>query len=93
MRDYELMVVINPELDDEGMSTIMDKLKGLITERGGSITDVEQWGRRRLAYPIKRFLEGNYVLTHFKMDPNLTNEVDAGLRLSEAVLRHLIVRL
>ncbi|MEE9325544.1 MAG: 30S ribosomal protein S6 [Dehalococcoidia bacterium] len=93
MRDYELMVVINPELDDEGMSTIMDKLKGLITERGGSITDVEQWGRRRLAYPIKRFLEGNYVLTHFKMDPNLTNEVDAGLRLLEAVLRHLIVRL
>lgn len=93
MRDYELMVVINPELDDEGMSTIMDKLKGLITERGGSITDVEQWGRRRLAYPIKHFLEGNYVLTHFKMDPNLTNEVDAGLRLSEAVLRHLIVRL
>lgn len=87
------MVVINPELDDEGMSTIMDKLKGLITERGGSITDVEQWGRRRLAYPIKHFLEGNYVLTHFKMDPNLTNEVDAGLRLSEAVLRHLIVRL
>jgi len=93
LRDYELMVVINPELDDEGMSTIMDKLKGLITERGGSITDVEQWGRRRLAYPIKHFLEGNYVLTHFKMDPNLTNEVDAGLRLSEAVLRHLIVRL
>jgi small subunit ribosomal protein S6 len=64
-----------------------------ITERGGSITEVKQWGRKKLAYPIKNHNEGNYVLTIFKMDPNLTAELESSLELSEEILRHLLVRL
>ena len=94
MRDYELTVVISPSVaDDEVTATLEKKVGQFITERGGSITEVKPWGRKRLAYPIKNHNEGNYVLTIFKMDPNLTAELESSLELSEEILRHLLVRL
>ena len=94
MRDYELTVVISPSVaDDEVTATLEKKVSQLITERGGSITEVKPWGRKKLAYPIKNHNEGNYVLTIFKMDPNLTAELESSLELSEEILRHLLVRL
>lgn len=92
-RDYELVVIISPEVSEEDIPATLDKISRFIVERGGSITEVSQWGRRKLAYPIKNFMEGNYVLTHFKMDPGLTADLEASLRLSEEILRHLLVRL
>jgi len=93
LRDYELVVIISPEVAEEEITATLDKISRCIVERGGSITEVSQWGRRKLAYPIKDFMEGNYVLTHFKMDPGLTADLEASLRISEEVLRHLLVRL
>lgn len=94
MRDYELTVVISPSVaDDEVTATLEKKVSQFITERGGSITEVKPWGRKKLAYPIKNHTEGNYVLTLFKMDPNLTAELESSLELSEEILRHLLVRL
>ena len=93
MRDYELVVIISPEVAEEEITATLDKISRFIVERGGSITEVSQWGRRKLAYPIKDFMEGNYVLTHFKMAPGLTADLEASLRISEEVLRHLLVRL
>lgn len=93
LRDYELVVIISPEVAEEDIPATLDKISRFIVERGGSITEVSQWGRRKLAYPIKDFMEGNYVLTHFKMDPGLTADLEASLRISEEVLRHLLVRL
>ncbi|NOQ43183.1 MAG: 30S ribosomal protein S6 [Dehalococcoidia bacterium] len=94
MRDYELTVVISPSVaDDEVTATLEKKVSQLITERGGSITEVKPWGRKKLAYPIKNYTEGNYVLTLFKMDPKLTAELESSLELSEEILRHLLVRL
>ena len=93
LRDYELVVIISPEVAEEEITATLDKISRFIVERGGSITEVSQWGRRKLAYPIKDFMEGNYVLTHFKMDPGLTADLEASLRISEEVLRHLLVRL
>ena len=92
-RDYELVVIISPEVSEEDIPATLDKISRFIVERGGSITEVSQWGRRKLAYPIKNFMEGNYVLTHFKMDSRLTADLEASLRLSEEILRHLLVRL
>ena len=92
-RDYELVVIISPEVAEEDIPATLDKISRFIVERGGSITEVSQWGRRKLAYPIKNFMEGNYVLTHFKMDSGLTADLEASLRLSEEILRHLLVRL
>ena len=93
MRDYELVVIISPEVVDEEIPAAIDKISQFIIERGGAITEVNQWGRRKLAYPIRDFMEGNYVLTQFKMEPRLTAELEASLGISEGILRHLLVRL
>jgi len=93
LRDYELVVVISPSVADDEVSDTLEKVSQFITERGGSITEVNQWGRRKLAYPIKDCTEGNYVLTQFKIDPKLTAELEASLGLSDQILRHLLVRL
>lgn len=93
MRDYELVVIISPEVTDEEFPVTLDKMNQFITDRGGSITEVNQWGRRKLAYPIGNFMEGNYVLTQFKIEPKQTAELEASLRLTEEILRHLLVRL
>jgi len=93
LRDYELVVIISPEVAEEELAAALERIDRYITERGGAITEVNQWGRRKLAYPIKNYMEGHYVLTQFKMEPGLTAGLEASLRLSEEVLRHLLVRL
>lgn len=92
MRDYELIFVLSPELGEDGMSASIDKLTRSIAEKGGTVTNLQQWGKRKLSYPIKHFKEGNYILTQFKLDPQRLEEVEASLRISEEVLRHLVVR-
>jgi len=89
--DYELVVIISPEVADEAV--IIDNVSRFITESGGTISNIERWGKRKLAYPIKHFMEGSYVLTRFKLGPKLSKELAASLRISEEVLRHLLVRL
>lgn len=93
MRDYELVVIISPEVAEEEIPATLERISRFIIESGGSITEVNRWGRRRLAYPIKNFMEGNYVLTHFQMEPRLTADLEASLGISEEILRHLLVRL
>lgn len=93
LRDYELVVIISPEVAEEEIPANLEKISQFIVERGGSITEVNQWGKRKLAYPIKNFMEGNYVLTHFKMEPRLTADLEVSLGLSGEILRHLLVRL
>ena len=93
IHDYELVVVISPESVDEALNATMDTIQQFITERGGVISDVEQWGKRKLAYPIKHFVEGNYVLARFKSATTLGRELEANLQISENVLRHLLIKL
>ena len=92
MPDYELVTIISPEEGDEKVSDILDRIGKLISDRGGTVDEVNQWGKRRLAYPIKKFLEGNYVLTRFKLEPKLIKELEAEIRASEEILRHLVVK-
>ena len=93
MRDYELIVIVSPDVPEEELPSHVDKISEFITNRGGSVTEVERWGKRKLAYPINHFREGNYVLTRFKLEPGTTAELEANLRISEKILRHLLVRL
>ena len=93
MRDYELIVIVSPEVPEEELPTHIDKISEFITNKGGSVTEVERWGKRKLAYPINHFREGNYVLTRLKLEPGTTAELEANLRISERILRHLLVRL
>ena len=93
MRDYELTVVFSPEIGEGDMSPAIDRVSQLITQNGGEIADVNQWGRRRLAYPINNFREGDYSLIQLKLQPNKAAELEANLRSWEDVLRYLLIRL
>jgi small subunit ribosomal protein S6 len=93
LRDYELVVIVNPEVTDDGVDGIIDNMSRLVSQKGGTVDDVERWGKRKLAYPIKHFLEGNYVLARCRFQPAVGKELEASLRISEEVLRHLLVRL
>ena len=92
LRDYELVVVLSPEIGDDVIGESLEPLSQSITTRGGEVTDVNHWGRRRLAYPIKRHMEGNYVVSQIKLDPGQVPDLESNLRISEEVIRHLIVR-
>ena len=93
LRDYELVLIISPEVTDKVADTIIDSVSQFITKKEGIISDVERWGKRRLAYPIKHFVEGSYVLTRFKLKPTLSQELEANLQISEEILRHLLIKL
>lgn len=92
MRDYELVLLVSPDVGDEGFPTTVERVSKFIQERGGEIRDVDQWGRRRLAYPITRFTEGFYAVTHFSIEPTELRALEGNLGLAEDVLRHLVVR-
>ena len=93
MHDYELVLVISPEVDEENIPTTVDKVTKFITGKGGTIVEVNRWGKRKFAYPIKHFTEGEYVLTQFKLEFTLAKELEKNLQISEEILRHLLVRL
>ncbi|OGO06117.1 MAG: 30S ribosomal protein S6 [Chloroflexi bacterium RBG_13_54_9] len=92
MRDYELVMIVSPEIADEDVPAAIERVSQFITGRGGTVVEVDQWGRRRLAYPIRHFNEGIYVLTQFRLEPRLAAELEANLQISEEILRHLLVR-
>ena len=91
--DYELVFIISPEVVDDRINEVTESVSQFITGKGGIISEVEQWGKRRLAYPIKRFEEGSYVLVRFKMQPGYNRELETNLRISEDILRHLLIKL
>jgi len=92
MRDYELVAIISPEADEEGVSKIIDKVSQSINSRGGAVEEIEKWGRRRLAYPIRKFMEANYVLTRFKLMPKSVKELEAEISDSGDILRYLVIK-
>ena len=92
MRDYELMVVLDPNLDDAAIDAMNTRIQTLATQRGGSIENVDVWGRRRLAYPIGRYRDGVYILYRMQLPPNAAAEIERALKLTESVIRHLLVR-
>ena len=91
--DYELMFIVNPEATEESLESAINGVSQFITGKEGIVSDVEQWGKKRLAYPVKHFLEGHYVLTRFKMDPVWSRELEANLHISEEIIRHMLVKL
>lgn len=90
MRDYELICIVHPDLDESAFNEIVERIKGWITEAGGEIAKVDLWGKRNLAYPIRKQTEGQYVFIETSMDPSENAELERNLGLLEPVLRYLI---
>ena len=92
MQDYELAVIFSPNIAEGDIPAEIERVSQFVTQKGGAIIEVNRWGRKRLAYPIKHFMEGDYVVTQFKFEPGLVKELEASLRTSEGVLRYLVVK-
>ena len=93
LQDYELVVIVNPQVESEALETTIGNISKFITEKGGSVSQVDQWGKRKLAYPIKHFLEGHYVLLRLKMEPTLNKALESNLKISEDIVRYLLIKL
>jgi small subunit ribosomal protein S6 len=92
VRDYELMVVLDPNLDEAGIEAMTARIQTLVTQRGGTVENVDVWGRKRLAYPIGRFRDGFYILNRLQLPTTAATEIERALKLTESVIRHLLVR-
>jgi len=93
LNNYELTVIISPDIAEENLPQTIDSLTQLINKSKGQVTQTDQWGRRKLAYPIRHHGEGNYVILKVELDPSKAAELEGNLNISEAFLRHLLIRL
>ena len=92
MRDYEVLYIVRADLDDDKVQDIVKRVNMLIERAGGSAERTNLWGKRKLAYEVKHQKEGSYVLQDFQIAPDRVPELEAALKITEEVLRHLIVR-
>jgi small subunit ribosomal protein S6 len=92
MRDYELTFIVRPDVEDTALTALLDKIKGMVTAAGGQNVQLETWGRRVLAFPIKKIAEGQYFLIRTQLPPQALRELERSLHLTEPVLRFLFVR-
>ncbi len=92
MNKYELVYVIDVALEDEARKAVIDRFNGMIEANGGKVEKVDEWGKRRLAYPINYKTEGYYLLVNFEAEAEVPREIERNLQIAESVLRYLIVK-
>ena len=92
MNSYELLYILNNELADEAKEAAIEKLNAVVTANGGTVDNVDKWGTRRLAYPINYKNEGYYVLVNFTAPATLPDELERVMRITDAVVRFMIVK-
>ena len=92
MKAYELLFFVDPQITEEVRAGVMKRIDVAITEDGGVIDNVQDWGKRKLAFEVDKLTEGDYTLIDFHADPTQITELDRVLRINDAVKRHMIVR-
>jgi small subunit ribosomal protein S6 len=92
VRKYETIFILRPEMEEDKVSEMVEKFKALVEKNGGEIVSLDKWGKRRLAYEINHIKEGYYVVSKFNADSKATNELDRIFKISDDVIRHIIVR-
>ena len=90
MRNYELVCLIQPDLDETAVTGVVDRVKGWVTESGGAVEKVDMWGKRRMAYSIRKQRESNYILFNLAMEPQTTAGLEQNLRYTETIMRHML---
>ena len=92
MNKYELAVVVNAKIEDDARADVIEKVKALITRFGGNVTDIDEWGKKRLAYEIQKMKEAYYYFIHFESDATTPGEIEQRIRIMDNVIRYLCVR-
>ena len=90
MRKYEIVIIANPDINEETLNGIIEKVSGWITEGKGEVVSVDNWGKKRLAYRIKKQRDGQYLLITANMEPSAIAELDRNLRFVENIMRSLV---
>ena len=93
MNKYEVVYIIDPAVEEEARKELIAKFNALITENGGNVDKVEEWGKRRLAYAIDYKTEGYYVLVNFQAESELPKELERNLQISDSIIRYQVIRL
>ena len=91
-RDYELGFILDPEVNEEQSNAIIERIRQIVNNHDGEVVRVSQWGRRRLAYPIQHKRDGFYVFFDMILTPETVSELDRNLKVTEEILRHIIIR-
>lgn len=92
MNKYELAVVVSAKVEDDVRAAAIEQVKEYITRFGGAVTNVDEWGKKKLAYEIQKMKEGFYYFIKFESDANCPNELEKNIRIMENVIRYLIVK-
>jgi small subunit ribosomal protein S6 len=90
--DYELVFIVSPDVTDEALEPMVNNITQFIANKAGTVVEVARWGRKKLAYPIRHLLEGNYILIKFKLDPSANKELETNLKISEKIMRYLLIK-
>ncbi len=90
---YELMYVVRPTVDEQSLAAVNEKVEKFISVGGGQVTQRDDWGKRRLAYPILKFTEAFYSVLKFDLPPTAVRELERSLKLTEEILRYIVVRI
>ena len=90
MHKYELVCVIQPDLDETSFNDVLERVKGWITESSGSVDKVDIWGKRRMAYQIRKYRDAQYVLLNITLNPKSASGLEQNIRYQETVLRHML---
>jgi small subunit ribosomal protein S6 len=91
MREYELIFIVHPDLDENAFNDVITKVSSWITEEGGEIAKTDLWGKRKLAYPIRKQTEGQYVFMHTTLSPTFGAQLERNLRFLEPIMRFSLV--
>ena len=91
MRNYEVILIVQPDLDETALKGVLDRVQGWITDAGGSVDKVDQWGKRRLSYAIRKQREGQYVYIESQFAPKFSVELERNLRFLEPIMRFSII--
>ncbi len=92
MNKYELCVVVSAKLEDEARAELVERIKDMIAKQEANVTDVDEWGKKRLAYEIEKMHEAFYYFIHFEAEPTAPAQIESRMRIMDGVLRYLCVR-
>lgn len=92
MRKYESVYILRPNLDEETIKGMVERFAKVITDQGGEMVKLDEWGKRRLAYPIDDFREGYYVLMNFNAEADVPKELERIYKIADGVIRYMVIR-
>lgn len=92
MRQYETIFIVDPEFETDAIKELVEKFKGLVEDQGGQVTEVDEWGKRRLAYPINDRREGYYFLMNFTANPETAQDLERVYKITNGLMRYLIIK-